>query len=180
MALIGSGFAISSALRLRSEETAGHAEPVLATASSRPRWAGSHLLIALVGSLLLVTAGGLGLGVTYAVVINDPGQIPRLLGAAVAFAPALWVLVGVAVLLFGLFPRATVAAWGALAFCAVVGFLGQLLQLPDWVVKLSPFQHVPAMPADEFSALPVVVLTAIAATLIGAGVVGFRHRDAGF
>jgi ABC-2 type transport system permease protein len=46
-------------------------------------------------------------------------------------------------------------------------------------MDLSPFQHVPSMPAEGFSVLPLVVLTAVAAGLTGAGMVGLRHRDAG-
>jgi ABC-2 type transport system permease protein len=180
MALIAGGFAISSTLRLRSEETAGHAEAVLATATPRPRWAGSHLGIALGGSFLLVAAAGLGIGITYAIVVADSDQIGRLAGAAIAFAPALWILIGVAVVLFGIFPRASVGAWGALAFCAVIGLFGELFDLPNWIVDLSPFQHVPTMPVEGFNALPIVVMIAIAAVLIGAGVAGFRHRDAGY
>jgi ABC-2 type transport system permease protein len=179
-ALIAGGFAVSSTLRLRSEETAGRAEPVLATATSRWRWAGSHLDVALVGSAILMLAFGLGLGVTYAIVAGDAGQVPELVGAALAFVPALWVLVGVATLLFGAFPRVSMVAWGAVAVCFVIGFLGQLLQLPQWAMNLSPFQHVPLVPVDGFALVPVAVLTVIAAALIGGGLVGFRRRDAGY
>jgi ABC-2 type transport system permease protein len=180
LALIGSGFAVSATLRLRSEETAGHAEVVLATATSRARWAASHLLIALGGSLVLAVGAGLGLGITYGVVIDDLGQVPRLTGAAIAYVPALWIGAGIAFLVFGARPSWTAVAWGALGVFAVIGFLGQLLQLPDWVMDLSPFQHVPAMPAEGFSSVPLVVLTAVAAVLVGVGMAAFRHRDAGF
>jgi len=180
MALIGSGFAVSSALRLRSEEAAGHAEVVLATATSRLRWGWSHLLVALGGSLLLAAAAGFGLGITYGIAIDDLGEIPRLTGAAIAYVPALWVVAAVAFALFGLAPRATSLAWGALGLFIVIGFFGQLLELPEWLIDLSPFQHVPSMPAEGFSAGPVLALTGVAAALIVAGMVGFRHRDAGY
>jgi ABC-2 type transport system permease protein len=179
MALIGAGFTVSSVLRLRSEETAGHAETILATATSRPRWGASHLVIALAGSVLLVVAAGLGLGFAYGIAIDDLGQVPRLTAAALAYLPALWVVAAIAFALFGFAPRAAPVAWGALAVFLVIGFLGQLLSLPDWVMDLSPFQHVPSMPAEAFSAVPLAILTAIAAALIGVGMIGFRHRDAG-
>lgn len=59
IALVASGFAIQSVLRLRSEESTMRAEPVLATAISRWRWAGSHLIIALAGSVALLALPGL-------------------------------------------------------------------------------------------------------------------------
>jgi len=181
MALIAGGFAISSTLRLRSEETGGRAEPVLAAALGRTRWVTSYVAVALAGSLALMLAAGLGMGLTYGVAVGDVGgQVGSLVGAAVAFVPALWVLVGVTLVLFGFAPRATAAAWAALAACFVIGLFAELFDLPGWVVDLSPFQHVPAMPAQGFALGPVLALTAVAAGLIAAGVLGFRRRDAGY
>ena len=64
--------------------------------------------------MLILAATGLGMGLTYGLSVDDLDQTARLVGAAVAFAPALWVLIGVALALFGLAPLAA-AAWGALA-----------------------------------------------------------------
>jgi ABC-2 type transport system permease protein len=180
LALAAGGFAVASSLRLRSDETGGRAESLLATALSRRRWMASYLAVALGGSALLTVVSGLGTGLTYGVASGDLGQVGRLLGASVAFVPALWVLVGLAVALFGLAPRAVAAAWGALALWFVIGFLGELLDLPGWVVDLSPFQHVPEMPVEGFALAPLAALTAVAAALVAAGVAGFRHRDAGY
>jgi ABC-2 type transport system permease protein len=128
-----------------------------------------------------MAAAGLGMGVTYGIAASDLGQVGRLLGAATAFVPALWVLAGVTLLVFGLVPRATaVVAWAVLVACFVIGLLGELLELPGWVVDLSPFQHVPGMPAEGFSWGPPLVLTAVAAALIGVGLAAFRRRDAGY
>lgn len=180
LALITGGFTVAAVLRLRSEETGGRAEPLLATALSRRRWAVSHLALAAGGSLAVMAAVGLGLSVSYAVSIGDAGQIPRLTGAALAFAPALWVLAGVALALFGLVPRATALAWAVLGGCLFVGLFGQLVNLPTWVLDLSPFQHVPAMPAEGFALGPLLALTATAAALSAAGLAGFARRDAGY
>lgn len=43
--LMASGYAIQAALKLRSEEANGRAEPLLATATGRVRWAASHLTL---------------------------------------------------------------------------------------------------------------------------------------
>jgi ABC-2 type transport system permease protein len=94
-----------------------------------------------------------------------------------AYAPAVWVLVGVAVALFGLAPRAAAAVWGLLAFCFLVGMLSELLDLPGWVNALSPFEHVPLLPAADLDLVPLVALTAIAAGLVTLGLAGFRRRD---
>jgi ABC-2 type transport system permease protein len=180
MALITGAFAVSSVLRLRSEETAGRAEPLLATGLSRYRWTASYLTVALVGSALVILLAGLGMGATYAVSVSDWGQVGRLVGAAAAYIPPLWVVVGIAFALFGLLPRATALAWAALGLFFVVGLFGQLFDLPDWLMDVSPFRHVPQMPAAGFSPGSALALVAVAAGLIALGFAGFRRRDAGY
>src|SRR6266852_7780692 len=90
MALIASGFAIQSALRLRSEESALRAESVLATPVSRWRWAASHLTVAFVGSVILLAIAGLATGLTYGAAGGDLKSVPRLVGAALVYAPPMW------------------------------------------------------------------------------------------
>ena len=174
---IAVGFAIQSALRLRTEEAAQRAEPLLTARVSRPGWMAGHLAIALAGSVVLLLAMGVGLGAGAAIAMSDAGAFPRMLGAAVAYLPALWVFVGVAALLYGLIPRLAVATWGLFAGLIFVGSLGPLLKLPDWLFQLSPLEHVPRLPAAGFEVTPELVLTAIAAALIAVGLAGFRRRD---
>jgi len=177
LALITGGFAVAATMRLRGEETAGRAEPLLATALPRTRWALSHLLVALAGSALVTLAAGLAMGLTDGVISGSFGDVPSLIMGSLTFAPALWVLIGIAFALFGVLPRAMAAAWGALAGCFLIGMFGGLFNLPSWVIDLSPFQHVPAVPAQDFSAQPLVILTMIAAGLVAVGLIGFRRRD---
>jgi ABC-2 type transport system permease protein len=177
MALIASGFAIQAVLRMRAEETAGRLEPLLATALGRPRWAAGYVAVAAGGTVLVLAASGLGAGIADAASGGGLARVPELVGSSVALAPAVWVLAGLAVALFGLLPRATAAAWGALAACYLAAFLGPLLGLPDWIMDLSPFTHVPLLPAAAFDAVPLLGLTAVAAGLVAAGLAGFRRRN---
>ena len=177
MALIGAAFAVQAVLRMRGEETAGRAEPLLATALPRPRWAAGHLAVAAGGSVLVLAALGLGTGLADAAVSGDLGRVPLLVGSAVALAPAVWVLAGVALALVGLAPRLAAAAWGALGACFLLLFLGPLLSLPDWLMDLSPFEHVPLLPAADLDVVPLLVLTAVASGFAAVGVAGLRRRD---
>lgn len=177
LALLAAGPALQIVQRLRTEETELRADVVLATGTSRPRWVASHLAVALGGGALAVVLGGLGLGLADAAVGGGARQVPRLVGAALVYVPAVWLLTGVAVALFGLVPRWTAAGWLALTGCLVVAMFGELLDLPAWVRDLSPFQHTPAAPADGLRALPLVVLSAAAVAAVTAGVASFRRRD---
>lgn len=177
MALLAAGPAIQIVLRLRGEETGQRAEPVLATSTSRWAWAGSHTTAALGGGALALLAGGLGLGLSYAMVGGDWNQVPRLLTASLVYVPAVWLLAGLALALFGLLPRWTIAAWLALVGCLVIGMFGVLLGLPQWVMDLSPFQLVPAVPADPFELAPIIAVLGVASALIAVGLVAFHGRD---
>jgi ABC-2 type transport system permease protein len=177
LALIGTGFTIQSTLRAHGEETAGRAAAVLATATSRASFAGSHLAVALAGSVVLLVAGGLGEGVGVALSTGDVGELPRLIGASLAHLPAMWVLGGVAALVFGFAPRAVMLVWGAFAICFFLAMFGDLLDVPGWMLDLSPFSHIPDVPATDLTLAPLIFLTLIAAALIAAGLTGFRHRD---
>ena len=179
LALVGSGFALQSVQRLRAEESALHAETILATPVSRRRWVASHLAVTLGGALLVLGAGGLGLGLAYALTVGDPGAVPRRIGDAIAYLPAVGLMAGLGLALFGLVPRAVAAPWGLLVLSFVTGFFGEILDLPSWVLRLSPYEHTPLLPAEEFAALPLVVMTGLASALAGAGLWAFRSRDIG-
>ena len=50
LGLIAAGYAVQATLRLRDEETTGHAEMVLTSSVTRLRWAASHLVFSLLGA----------------------------------------------------------------------------------------------------------------------------------
>ena len=177
LAVLAGGFAVSATLRLRSEETGGRAEPLLATAMSRARWAASHVLVALVGSTAITVAAAAGMGIANAIALHDLGEALPLTLDSLAFAPALWVVVAATFALVGLIPKATIAAWAVLTWFALLAFFGQLLGLPQLVLDLSPFQHVPPVPARDVELAPLLALTAVAAALLAAGFAGLRRRD---
>ena len=179
LSLIVSAYGISAAMRLRSEETAGHLEPVLATRTSRLRWAWSHVTIALAGTTLLMACVGLFAGFAHSASVSDFGQLGRVVVAALAQLPAVWVLTGITVAVFGLAPGLLMAGWGALVLFLVLGQLGSVLNLPEWMLDLSPFSHSPKLPGGEVSATPIVMLTLIAAALVAVGLWAFRRRDIG-
>jgi polyether ionophore transport system permease protein len=179
LALVATGFAIQSALRVRSEELAGRAESVLATPVPRARWAASHLTIAFGGTLLVLVLSGAAFGLADTAVTGSTSAIGDGVVGLLAFAPAVWVLVGLVVALVGVVPRATSLAWAALGACFVIGMFGQLLDLPTWLQDLSPFEHVPRYPIADLDLVPLALLLALAVGLTLVGLAGLRRRDLG-
>lgn len=177
MALTSTIFAIGATLRIRTEEVSGRADPILGTSIARWKWASTHLVVALLGSAAIVLLASLGLGVSAAVVLDDAAMIPRLLGAGLAYVPAIWCAAGLAVTLVGLLPRATGLAWLGLLYAFVVVLFAGLFEFPDWIAGLSPFGHVPNLPAAEVSFMPLALLALIALGLSILGLAGFQRRD---
>lgn len=177
LALLAAGFAVSSVLRVRSEEAAGRVEPVLAAPVGRTRWLLSHLVVAVAGTVVVVGAGGLGTGVAFAVVSGDAGQVARLTGAALVTVPAVLVLAGVALALFGTSARLALVSWALVAIAVLVELFGELLGLPEWLRDVSPFHHLPGLPAQQLRILPVLTLLTLAAVLAALGLRTFRRRD---
>ena len=178
-ALIAGGAALQMVTRLRTEETEHRGDIVLATPVTRSGWAGGHLAAAFTGSGLAVVAGGLGLGATYGLVVGDAGQVPRLVGASLLYLPPVWLLAGLAVALFGAAPRWVAAAWGVWAACLVLGLFGTLIDIPEAVRDISPFEAVPALPAESMRLVPVVLVAAVTVALVATGITTLRRRDLG-
>ena len=179
--LAAAAYATSAVLRLRAEETDGQAEPLLATATSRIRWGLSHIAVAVIGTAVLLAVAGVAAGLGYGLRAGSAGhEVARLLGAAEAQLPGSLAVAGVAVLLFGLLPRASVAgAWTVTGLVVVIALFGQVLQLSQWVLDISPFTHVPKLPSASFSSAPLFWLGLAAVALAAAGLAGLRRRDIG-
>ena len=179
LAVAVGAFAVQGVLRLRNEELAGRAEPLLSTAVGRKRWVASHLTVVVVGSVGMLLASGLAGGAAYGLVTGEWGSRfwDWVLAAAVG-VPAVLVLAALVVAAAGLLPRWAVAiGWSALGVSLVMGQLGALFDLPQWVLNVSPFTHVPAVPAEQLEWLPLLVLLAVAAALTTIGLVALRRRD---
>ncbi|MFF5010806.1 ABC transporter permease [Streptomyces phaeochromogenes] len=177
--LVAAAYGIQAALRLRTEETEQRAEPLLATAVKRLRWASGHLLFALIGPVAGLTAAGLAAGLVHGLNMNDVGgQVPRVLGGALVQLPAVWLLAAVAVAVFGLLPRFTAGvAWVVLSLCVLFGQFGAALKLNQSLLDLSPFTHIPKLPGGDMSATDLIWLFVLTVALVAAGLAGLRRRD---
>ncbi|BCB81923.1 exporter of polyketide antibiotics [Phytohabitans flavus] len=182
MAIYGAmaaAYVVQALMRPRAEESSGAAEAVLATGTGRLTWLASHVAVAVGGAVLLLVLAGASTGLVAGLTGSDVGgNLVDLTGAALVQLPATLTLAGFAIAAFGLLPRLSVGlAWAAFTVSLIVGQLGELLGLPQAVRDISPFTHVPAVPAASATALPLIALTAVALALGAAGLALFRRRD---
>jgi ABC-2 type transport system permease protein len=176
LAIVACGYVVQALGSLRREEAEGRLEPQLAGTTSRRGWLAAQLLVILAGLLVITVASAVVFGLSTAWSTGDSGYVATLLRAGAAYLPAVLVVGGLAVALFGLLPRWYAAAWAAFGAVAFIAFLGPGLQLPQWVLDVAPTTHVGNPPAGDVDTFALVVLGLVAAVLVGVGFVGFRRR----
>jgi ABC-2 type transport system permease protein len=176
-AIVISCFALTVIGHGGNDEHDGRTEQVLATATSRSLSFGATLIVAVIGAtwLLLVT----GVAVTVGYGAAGGASIGDVVPAALASAPAVWVVAALGAACFALRSSWTVLGWGLLVLFVTLGEIGELLQLPDRVIKLSPFTHVPRMPIEPFAPRPELTLTLLALVVLVASWARYRSRDIG-
>jgi ABC-2 type transport system permease protein len=91
--------------------------------------------------------------------------------------PAVWVLVGASLAPYGLSRRADPITAAVLVATFLAIKSGPLLDLPRWVRDLSPLTHVPMLRGGEVAVAPLLVMLAIASTLVAAGLLTLRRLD---
>ncbi|MGH3653311.1 ABC transporter permease [Glutamicibacter sp.] len=177
LAILVSVFAILSVLSLRGEEQAVRAEPILAASVSRAGWLASWVLVTVLGSLWLMLLGGVGNGIGAGLSTGDWTLLAQATLGHLVQTPSVWVLAGLATALYGFLPRLASLAWAVFAYCSVLGFFGEMLQLDQPVLDSSVFLHIGQYPAAEIDWTAVGGLSLLAVALIALGAAGFRRRD---
>jgi ABC-2 type transport system permease protein len=85
---------------------------------------------------------------------------------------------GLAALAYGLLPRASTGlAYGLVSVAFVWQLFGSLIGAPQWIVDLSPFQHVGLVPARPFHVTAAIVMVTLAAAAAVTALWAFRRRD---
>lgn len=168
---------VRAALWLRTEEVEGRAETVLSTRVGRGRWMASHAVVAFTFPVVDLLVAGTAAGFAYGVSVGDLSEVGRVGTGALATVPAVWLMTGSGLALFGALPRRTRAAWSLVGAAGLLTILGRAVGLDQWVLDLSPFTHIPPMPGGDLTWTPLIWMTFGAAALIGFAYWSFHHRD---
>ena len=177
LAILVAVFVVLSIQGLRAEEQGVRTEPVLAAAVSRSSWLLSWALVTAAGALWLLVLAGVGNGIGAGLATGEWDLFGGVVLGHLAHTPATWVLLGIAVALYGLAPRLVGLTWAVFAYSSVLSLFGDMLQLDEAVLATSVFRHVGQYPAEEISWTAVGALALLAAGLVAVGTAGFRRRD---
>jgi polyether ionophore transport system permease protein len=177
LAVIGAGYVIQAIGTLRAEEAEGRLEVRLAGALARGRWLAAHGAVIVAGLVLIVVGSSAVLALSTAWSVGNTDEIGAVMTAGLDYLPAELVFAGVALALFGRWPRAFGFTWAAYAVATFIAFLGPGLKLPRWVADLAPTTRVGNPPLETADAGNLAALAVIAIALVLVGATGFRRRD---
>ena len=178
LAVVVTCFAVAVVAHGGRDEHQGRTGQVLATATSRAAVFWATAAVAVLGSTWLLALGGVAVGFGYGIAGGHLWTaLANIVPAALVQAPAVWLVTALAVAAFALRSSWAAAGWAFIAGFLTLGQLGELLQLPQTVIKLSPYVHSPRMPAEPFTSGAPLVLCALAGLLMMFASEGYRLRD---
>lgn len=179
-ALIMTVPALQVITRMAADERDGRSTALLANGASRASWFGWNIALSLIIATLLAASFGLVLGVVGARATGDDSLGADIAVGALGYLGAIAVAVGVCAFIVGWAPRLAGAAWFVPGLGLLVMYFAELLEWPNWLRWLSPFDHVAARPGVTDSDLSSqLLLWATAAVLIALGGIGYRRRHLG-
>lgn len=86
-------------------------------------------------------------------------------------------MLGAVFLLIAYFPKAASAIWGYLGFSFFTLYLGEIINLPGWIKKLTPYGFISKYPIENINWWALAILCVIAAGLTVLALVGYKKRD---
>lgn len=170
-------FAVSQIAAARHEEADQQLETLLALPVGRRGWLSGRLALAAGAAVAISVAAGL---LAWAGMASQGVAIPlpRMLEAGVNCVPVALLFLGVAALAYALAPRAaTGIAYGLAAVAFLWQLFGSLLGAPKWLVDLTPFAHVAAVPAQSFRAGAAAIMIAVGLAAAALALAAFERRD---
>lgn len=169
---------ITSILRLKGEENANRLDNVISKAVSRNRLMTGFFANSLIISVLLQVLFAIAFWIAgRQVVVNENFELCEILKSSLAYLPAIWIMLGITLVLVGCFPKLTVGVWIYYAYSFFVIYLGGMLKLEQWTQKISPYGNVSQIPVDTMNYKTTFIMVLIFVSLIIVGYVGYNRRD---
>jgi len=174
--IVAGVYAVLGVLALADEERSGRLAHLLATGLGRVRVLATVLLLTAVGSFVILALTALSTTVVAAQVLDGD----RITGQAFAQVfgqwPALLALGGLTAVAVALGSRYRHLGWIPLGYSAFVALLGRLLELPEAMIDLGLFGHVPTV-GDGARPWGLALIALVAVLCAGLGIRRFAARD---
>lgn len=169
--------ALMGVIRLKGEELKNRTEHFYSKAISR----NSVMVSFFFGSLIAAVIMQLSIAFGFWSVMGYSGEgdftFGEIFGVSLSFIPAFLVVIGLALLFIGLWPRLVNLVWLYFGYCFVVLYLGDLLEFPDWLNKISVFYNVPEPFIENINSFSLLIMIVIGTILSIIGFIGYNRRD---
>jgi ABC-2 type transport system permease protein len=172
LAQVVTAFGLATVLEMRSQETGGLADAVLATPVRRAQWAIGHVAVAATGVVVGLAGLGLGAGVGY-------GTPLAVIGTTLAYVPACLLFAGLAMALYGWALRlAGPVTWTVFGLVLLLDLVGEFGLADASLLGLSPFvRTLGPLTVGDGLAGALLVISLIAVALVAVGLAGLARRD---
>lgn len=167
---------VQAVVAYRNDELDGLVDIMRATGVRRWVPLGSSMAMAYL--TLLAGAGGLllgGVGGLWTQENSTSEDYQNLIPAAISQVSPAILLVGIAIAVVGLVPRLTHVGWAPIVASAVLTIFGPILQAPQWLIDLSPFEYVNTATDPEWGIHVFLGSLGLLLTLVG--IWGARQRE---
>jgi ABC-2 type transport system permease protein len=175
--------AVLFVFKAKSEETDIRTELILATPVKKTNYLAGYVAAAFIMTVLIQIITALGLYSAAAAMLADPADYPLsfAITASLVYIPAIWVKVGLAVLIVGLLPKSAYIIWTYFGYSFFILFFGKGFGIfPEWSTYLSPYAFVPQLPlaiGESINPTALIIKVIIAAALTAAGFYFYNKRD---
>lgn len=168
---------VVSFLRVRGEEKKERNDHLLTTGISRYTLLSHYLGISVVVGVVSLFIALYSLWAAGSVVMDEAIPLENILKAGMSYLPAMLIILAIANLLFAFVPKWTPLVWAYLVFSFFTVYLGGMIDIPEWLANISSFNHIPQLPVEEFTWIPLIVLMAIGIIALIVSQFGYRSRD---
>jgi ABC-2 type transport system permease protein len=170
-------FCVMQVASLRNEEADQRLETLLALPTGRGAWLAGRLSLAAAAATVLALAAG---ACAWAGAASKGAHVslPQLLAAGTNTLPPAFLFLAAGALAFALVPRSAVAlGYGLVGLAFVWELFGSLLDVPAWLLAVSPFHDVGLVPGEPFEPVAAAIMLALAGLGAVAALWAFARRD---
>jgi len=177
MTIVATIPAVTAILKIRNEEKKGRTEHLLARNVSKLKLLTGYFIISIITSVIMVFLVVFGLWSAAYIVMENPISFSTLFIAGMTYLPAIWVMISIALLLIDYLPRLTSIIWTYIGFSLFAVYLGKLINLPEWVSKLTPFGYIKQFPVEDINIYSITILSIIAILFTSIGFIKYKKRE---
>jgi ABC-2 type transport system permease protein len=170
-------FAAGHTASMREDEATGRLTILLILPLERHRWLLTNALVGVIGIVVISLAVGIGAMIG-----------TRIVGTTLSFGDALLTAInlmpigilfgGLGILIFGVAPSVTASLnYVVLLTSYLLVLLDGFLDIPEWAVKISPFNYLALVPGESMNLTASAIFIAVGLVAGVVGAIAFKRRD---